>query len=56
MRLRSAGLPLLVILGLLAAPLAAEAQPARKIPLVGYLSLGAVAPPAVFVSRFRELG
>ena len=56
MRLRSAGLPLLVILGFLSAPLTAEAQPARKIPLVGYLSLGAVAPPAVFVSRFKELG
>ena len=53
-RLLLAGFPLLVILGLRAAPLTGEAQPARKIPLVGYLSLGAVAPPAVFVSRWRS--
>lgn len=40
MRLHSAGLPLLVILGLLAAPLAAEALPAGKVPRIGYLGNG----------------
>jgi putative ABC transport system substrate-binding protein len=38
MRLRSAGLPLLFILGLLAAPLAAEAQRAGKVYRIGVLS------------------
>jgi len=40
MRLRSAGLPLLFILGLLAAPLAAEAQPAGKVYRIGLFHVG----------------
>jgi len=37
MRCRPAGLALLVILGLFAAPLAAEAQPVGKVPVIGFL-------------------
>jgi putative ABC transport system substrate-binding protein len=37
-------------------PLSAQTRPARKTPLVAYLSLARAAPPAVFVSRFGELG
>ena len=40
MRLRSAGLPLLFILGLLAAPLAAEAQQAGKVWRIGLFHVG----------------
>jgi putative tryptophan/tyrosine transport system substrate-binding protein len=44
------------VLGLLIALLDAEAQPARKMPRIGYLSLGAAAPPAILVERIREAG
>ncbi len=59
MRLRSAGLPLLFILGLLAAPLGVEAQQA-KLPTIGFL--GPLTPSAqskwtaAFVQRMREHG
>ena len=33
-----------------------QAQQVRTIPRIGYLSLGAAAPPDVFVQRLRELG
>src|ERR1700693_77392 len=52
MRLRSSGLPLLFILGILSVPLAAEAQPARKVPHIGVLQAGA--PPEPLVEAFRE--
>jgi putative ABC transport system substrate-binding protein len=60
MRLRSAGLPLLVILGLLAAPLVAEvsAQPLRRIARVGILNAGTAQDVRVDELRdgLRELG
>jgi putative tryptophan/tyrosine transport system substrate-binding protein len=45
-------------LGLLSAPLSSEAQPAAKVPRVGYLSAGAAATSTVevFRQRLRELG
>ena len=42
-------------IGLLAALLVAEAQPAQKIPRIGYLSLGAAVPP-ILIERLREAG
>src|SRR5207247_10229387 len=48
--------------GLLAAPLAAEAQPREKLPRVGYLSPGSPSEPLrrrrfeAFRQRLRELG
>jgi putative ABC transport system substrate-binding protein len=60
MRLRSAGLPLLFILGLLAAPLAAEAQQAGKVWRIGFLSGSARpsdgAPPIALRQALAELG
>ena len=59
MRLRSAGLPLLVILGLLAAPLASEAQPAVKLYRLGFLAPGIpgdISRSSVLVQTLRELG
>jgi len=60
MRMRSAGLPLLVILGLLAAPLAAEAQQAGKVYRVGFLSGGGRtpdgAPPLALRQALQGLG
>ena len=59
MLLRSAGLPLLFILGLLSAPLSAEAQ-SQRIFRVGYLGGGppspAQPPGSEFVRGLRELG
>jgi putative ABC transport system substrate-binding protein len=46
----------MLALGLLAAPLAAEAQPAAKLPRVGYLSLGETMSPGIFVDRLRQGG
>ena len=43
------------VLALFAAPLAAEAQHAQKIPRIGYLSLGAAVPPFL-IERLREAG
>ncbi|MBM3218244.1 MAG: hypothetical protein FJZ38_06080 [Candidatus Rokubacteria bacterium] len=54
--LRRAGLTAALAFGLLAAPLAAGAQPAQKIPRIGFLSVGATARPEAFVQRLRELG
>ena len=44
------------MLALVAAPFAVEAQPAQKIPRIGYLSIGDAARPEAFVQRLRELG
>ena len=60
MRRRTAGLIVTLALGLLAAPLAADAQQRPKIPRVGYL--GAVGPTvgapnlAAFRQGLRDLG
>jgi putative tryptophan/tyrosine transport system substrate-binding protein len=62
MRWRSAGLPLLVILGMLFAPLAAEAQQAGKIPRLCFLTFdpGTVQSPSArfggFFQGLRDLG
>jgi putative ABC transport system substrate-binding protein len=48
---------LIAILGIIfLVAFAVQAQQVRKIPRIGYLSLGAAAPPDVFVQRLRELG
>ncbi len=44
-----------VAAGLLAAPLAAQAPNAQKIPRIGYLSLGAAVQP-ILIERLREAG
>ncbi len=44
-----------VAAGLLAAPLAAQAPHAQKIPRIGYLSLGAAVQP-ILIERLREAG
>src|ERR1700674_5295094 len=54
MRLRSAGLPLLFILGLLAAPLAAEAQQAGKVYRVGYLGNSSASLEPDLVEALRQ--
>ena len=55
MRLRSAGLPLLFILGLLAAPPTAEAQPAEgKVYRVGLLWPGGSPPRPPRMDAFRQ--
>jgi putative ABC transport system substrate-binding protein len=62
MRLRSAGLPLLVILGLLAAPLVVEAQQARRVPRLCFLTFdpGTAQSPSprfeAFFQGLRDLG
>ncbi len=59
MLLRSAGLPLLFILGLLAAPLAAEAQQAGKVWRIGYLASDPATTSHLadsFRQGLRELG
>lgn len=62
MRLRSAGLPLLVILGLLAAPLAGEAQQAGKMWRIGVLGGSppttpeAARPWEALLQGLRDLG
>ena len=53
MRLRSAGLPLLVILGLLAAPLTAEAQPAEKVWRIGFAAPMSQASGLYLLKGFR---
>ncbi len=50
------GLAVVVTFSVLAAPLVTGAQQAQKIPRIGFLSLGASAPPDAFVQRLRELG
>jgi putative ABC transport system substrate-binding protein len=54
----SARLILALTLGLLAAPLAAGAQQAGKVPRVGYLSPVSAGSPGhvIFRQRLRELG
>jgi len=44
MRLRSAGLPLLFILGILSVPVAAEAQRIARVPLIGAMKDTRIAP------------
>ena len=58
MKLRSLGLSVVVAFGLLAAPLAAEAQQAGKVARVGYLGSGAKPSPAgeAFKATLREHG
>ena len=51
----SAALAAALTLGLIA-PLAAPAQPAPKVPRIGFLSVGAAARQDAFVQRLRELG
>jgi putative ABC transport system substrate-binding protein len=60
MRLRSTGLPLLFILGLLTLPLAAEAQPAGKVYRIGLLDYSAPDPArqawwVAFRDQMRQL-
>jgi putative ABC transport system substrate-binding protein len=54
---RTVGLILIVVLGLLMAPLPAEAQPARKVWRIGYLA-GSPRVPQIeaFIQGLRELG
>ena len=54
MRLRSAGLPLLFIFGLLAVPLAAEAQPVGKVPVIGFLESTTAAMGEPTREAFRQ--
>src|SRR6266545_32296 len=54
--MRLIGLAVVLAVGLILAPLAADAPQAQKILRIGYLSLGAAAPQDVFVQRLRELG
>jgi putative ABC transport system substrate-binding protein len=56
MRLRSAGLLLLVILSTLFAPLAAEAQQAGKVYRIGFLSPSSPSDPESLASPFGERG
>jgi putative ABC transport system substrate-binding protein len=53
--MRRIGLAVVLALVLLA-PLMGEAQPAPKVPRIGYLSLGPAATPSIFVERLREAG
>ena len=54
--MKLAALAAALTLCLLGAPRAVDAQPAPKIPRIGYLSVGAAARPDAFVQRLRELG
>ncbi len=58
MGLRTIGLISSLVLGLLAGPLPAEAQQAKKIVRIGYLSpqSGPTRPLAAFKKGLRELG
>jgi len=55
MRLRTIGLISILVLGLLAGPLPAEAQKAEKMPRIGYLAPRS-AVPKEFMQGLRELG
>ena len=57
MRLRSIGLIVALALGILVAPLAADAQPAGKVYRIGYLGMFP-APPGreAFLQGLRDLG
>src|SRR5262249_42037329 len=44
----------MLALALLAAPLAAEAQPARKVPRIGFLSTDAAADSSAALDAFRQ--
>lgn len=52
--MKRAGLKVLLALALLAAPLVAEAQPAKKVPRVGWLGLPRQAANADIIGAFRE--
>ena len=60
MKLRTIGLFSILVFGLLAAPLPAEAQKAKKIPRIGYLSRYSAEQQkrqlAAFKQGLRELG
>ena len=59
MRLRTLGLVATFALGILLAPLAAEAQQARKVPRIGFLFYGSPGPAPeldAFREGLRELG
>ena len=51
MRVRALGLAILVVIALLAAPLAAEAQPAKAIRRIGFLDLTSAADVSSSSSR-----
>jgi putative ABC transport system substrate-binding protein len=54
MRLRSAGLPLLVILTTLFVPLAAQAQQAGKVPRIGFLGSTSPSDASARLDAFRQ--
>ncbi len=54
MRLRTIGLVSTLVLGLLAAPLLAEAQQPNKLPRVGFLSTNSRSSESARVEAFRQ--
>jgi putative ABC transport system substrate-binding protein len=56
MRLARLTLPATLALALLAAPLAAEAQPSERVPRVGYLGFERLAPIEGFEQGLKDLG
>jgi putative ABC transport system substrate-binding protein len=54
--MRLIGLAVILAVSLVLAPLAGGAQPATNVPRIGYLALGAAAPPGLLVERLREAG
>jgi putative ABC transport system substrate-binding protein len=52
--MRLIGIAVVLAVSLVLATLGAETQPAPKVPRIGYLSLGATAPPGILVERLRE--
>ena len=54
--MRRIWLAVMIALSFTMALVPASGQRARKIPHIGFLSLGAAAPPDAFVQRLRELG
>jgi putative ABC transport system substrate-binding protein len=54
MRLRTAGIIFALALGVLAAPLAADAQPPAKVPQVGFLGGSSPSTLATYIEAFRQ--
>jgi putative ABC transport system substrate-binding protein len=54
--MRLIGIAVVLAVSLVLATLGAETQPAPKVPRIGYLALGATAPPGLLVERLREAG
>ncbi len=52
--LRTVGLVMTVVFGVLAAPLASTAQPPAKVPNVGVLFPGSTSPPSPRIEAFRQ--